>query len=223
MLPLKEQTNIIKHDEHIFIAGQTGSGKTVAARWYLRGMPGLKFILDTKGSFKFPEYPAKRQITFTRIKDLPDLVRSGKEVDCYIYRPDYEELDDYYYNLFFKFCYFLRNCTVFVDEVMSICPNPSTIPEYYKAILTRGRELGINVFSCSQRPSTIPVLIYSESTHWFIFNLAGGMDRKRLYSFTGEPEFLDSIPKYHYRYYNTTDPDSFTGDNYILNIPKKFL
>jgi hypothetical protein len=103
---------------------------------------------------------------------------------------------------FFKWCYLRGNTRVLIDEAMQVCPNPAVMPEYYKAILTRGRELNVSVWSCTQRPKTIPLSIISESTHFFIFMLNLEADRRRVNEVVTYPEIIDYIPeKYQFWYY----------------------
>jgi hypothetical protein len=175
----------------------TGSGKTFLMQNYLPGFNVHKFILDTKGEFNWKEVPQSEQILIQHLKDLPFAVKNYKNI---IYRPAREELTFEHYNAFFEFCYYLKNCIVAVDEVMSICPNASRIPEFYKGILTRGRELNVAVWSLTQRPATIPILIYDQATHWFVFKLNNIDDRTRLVKHSGYKEFLQPLDRYVFLY-----------------------
>lgn len=193
---------IIKADEHCFIAGSTGSGKTYFAKAYLRDTENQVFVLDTKGLFEWNV--DKKELII--IKSLSDIFEASNQYQKIIYRPKFEELTDELYNQFFKFCYQYKNCIVVVDEAMQVCPSPYKIPEYYKGILTRGRELNVSVWSLTQRPSMIPIVIYSEATHYFIFQLVYP-DKKKLSDFTGYDEFEENLKKYHFWYYNTRTND----------------
>ena len=193
---------VIKPDEHTFITGMTGSGKTVLAREYVAGITKPVFVLDTKGTF---EWGANVPETIV-IKTLSEIQNAAGNYDKITYRPIHEELEFSWYDAFFQFCYNMKNCTVLVDEAMQVCPNSVKIPPYYKGILTRGRELGVNVYSCTQRPASIPVVIFSESTHWFIFQLNNMADRKRIADFTGYERFMQTVPKYDFLYFNTASP-----------------
>ena len=187
----------IRNDQHVFIAGATGSGKTFLAKTYLAGNTKKVFVLDTKGTFEWEQIPEKLIITITRIAQIQNATQNFHFI---IYRPVHEELDQIYYDLFFKFCYDLRHCTVYVDEAMQVCPNSFKIPEYYKGILTRGRELDVNVWSCTQRPATLPVVIYSEAMHWFIFKLNALQDRKKIADYSGFTGFMRVLPQHEFMY-----------------------
>jgi DNA helicase HerA-like ATPase len=189
----------IKPSEHVFIAGSTGSGKTFLSKVYLAGSEKPVFVLDTKGTFTWEQIPESLQITVTHLSDLPAAVQKYRFI---IYRPVSEELEPEFYNEFFKFCYNLWNCTVCVDEAMQVCPNPFRQPQGYKDILQRGRERNVNVWSCTQRPANIPVAIYSEATHWFVFQLNALTDRKKLSEVNGYDEYLTRLPKQEFYYQN---------------------
>jgi hypothetical protein len=191
---------VIKPSEHVFIAGRTGSGKTYLARKYLARYPYV-VALDTKGTLVWPEVPEEELTLVTRLADL-----GGAKTPRIIYRPVWEEMELEFYNEFFRWCYIRGNTIVWVDEAMSVCPNPMKIPDYYKAILTRGRELKVAVWSLTQRPSGIPQVIMSESTHFFIFDLNMPQDREKLAEVTGAAELLEKpstrYGKYSFWYYH---------------------
>jgi len=204
---LTKQNNILAN-EHVFIAGRTGTGKTWLARKYLAGNFKNVVVLDTKGTFTWPEVPAEDQTLVERLTKI-DAVTTPK----IIYRPAWEELNMDYYNEFFRWAYRRRNTIVLVDEAMSICPNPQVIPEYLKAIMTRGRELGVAAWNASQRPSGLPQVLISEATHIFCFDLNLAADRDKIAKITGyddfyiKPSHRTGADRYSF-YYFRADVDS---------------
>jgi len=189
----------IKPTEHVFIAGRNGSGKTFLARKYLTGFENV-VCLDTKGTTVWPEIDKKELVMVDSLSKL-EKVKAPK----IIYRPRFEELEPEYYEAFFKWIYFRKNCIVWIDEVMSICPNPFRIPEYYKAILTRGRERDTAAWSLSQRPSGIPAVTMSEAIHFFVFDLNMPQDRNKMAEISGCTQFLDPPGKYNFWYYQVNE------------------
>ncbi len=175
----------IKPNESVFIAGRTGSGKTFLAKTYLANYPAV-IALDTKEDLSWPEVPKDDLNIITRLADLP--YAAGQPRCKVIYRPQLDEMKPEYWDEFFRYCYERKNCIAWIDEVMSICPTPYKIPEYYKGILTRGRSRNTACWSLSQRPSGIPIVIMSESKHFFIFDLNMAEDRERVAQVTGSPE-----------------------------------
>jgi len=186
----------IKTSEHVFVAGRTGSGKTFLARKYLSQYPHV-VVLDTKGMTNWPEVPEKELSLVTKLEHLGDV-----DTPKIIYRPGWDEMTDEYYNEFFRWVYRRKNTIVWVDEAMSVTPNPHKIPDYYKAILTRGRERNTAVWSLTQRPSGIAQIIMSEATHFFIFDLNLPQDREKIVDVTGATEIYQKPGKYKFWYYN---------------------
>jgi hypothetical protein len=192
----------IKTSEHVFIAGKTGTGKTFLARHYLAGFMNV-YALDTKGVLTWPEIPGtvwtgrEGEILKDGHKEIvivdhfKDFAKAAKEYPKVIYRPNFKEMNLDFYDQFFQYCYFRKDCICWIDEAMSVCPTSYKIPEYYKGILTRGRQLNVAAWSLTQRPSGLPQLIVSESLHFFIFNLNLEADREKLANITGSPVLLD--------------------------------
>lgn len=183
----------ISVSEHVFIGGMTGTGKSYLAEKYLSKYPRV-WMLDTKGDTSrklkdglnpWPEVDPKK---LTIIKSIVSLAEV--RTPYLIYEPNMNELEEYFYNEFFKAAYFLENVTVWVDEAMNVSPSPYSLPDYYKGILTRGRSRNVSVWSLSQRPKGIASIIISQCTHFFVFNLQLPQDRKTITEITGVPEFL---------------------------------
>lgn len=207
----------IKDDEHVLIAGRTGSGKTQLARVYLAGVKNV-VVLDTKGRFSWPEVPGTQWEK--GIRSSHRLVEGGKNLTLVtrldhlkkartpkiIYRPVHEEMHIDYYNEFYRWCYLRQNTTVYTDEVMSVCKNHQTYPEFLKAIMTRGRELRVVHWGSTQRPANIAVVAISEATHFFVFDLNMESDRKKLTEISGCLEFMERpqvrYGKYSFWYYH---------------------
>lgn len=164
--------NKIKLGEHVFICGMTGCGKTYLEMVYLSGFENV-IVLDTKGLFDWSEIIPNVPV-FTTLAELMEF-GEGKA----IYRPNIYECNTEFYDSFFKWIYYRRNTVVAIDEAMSVCDSANSLPFWLKALYTRGRELKISVFACTQRPKSIPLILLSESTHFFVFDLQMEVDRKR--------------------------------------------
>lgn len=188
-------------DEHVADFGRTGTGKTFCWRKYLTGETYV-VVHDTKGTTKWPEVP-KNDISI--VKKLEDL--SHADTPKIIYRPDFRELTMPYYERFYKWIYMRRNCRVVIDEAMNVCPSPFVFPEWLKGIYTRGRELGVTAWACSQRPMGIPQILISEATHLFIFDLNLPQDRKRIMEVTGIPTLFRRPGKRNFWYYRTGEDE----------------
>lgn len=197
--------NKIRDDEHIFIAGMTGCGKTKLAEVYTAGM-GTVIKLDTK-----QEYDSKRRENkepwegLTEGKDyevcfsLEEVFSS--EAEKIIYQIPWDEQDEEHYNELFEWCFTNGNMRVWVDELMSVCPNPHSIPKWLKAIYTAGRSRYCTVIACSQRPIGVPAVCIANSTHYFVFALPQNQDRKKMVDATGCIDFFEKPDKYVFWYY----------------------
>ncbi len=191
---------MVKTSEHVFIAGRTGSGKTYLAKNYLARYP-IVFVLDVKGTFRWTEAGDEVEYCFT----FSELVRVAGAKDFpgkMVYQPVFEELNEDAFNNFFQFCYLRGNCIAYVDEVMSVTPSPLKIPEYMRAILTRGRELGVGLWALTQRPTSIPLITMSEASHFFVFALNLEKDRQRLVEITACKELEEKPGRFEFWYYN---------------------
>lgn len=185
-------------DRALFV-GQTGSGKTTLARKLLelRASEGRHIaVLDPKGTLNWPEYQLHRRLS-TLVKATAPLL---------MYRPTWEEIESgEAAEGFFKWAYLREHTTVYVDEVYAVT-NGDTLPRYYLAGLTRGREKGVEMWSATQRPMRIPQVVMSEAEHTYAFHLKMPQDRAKVESMTGLEQSRMRLPKHHFWY----APD--TGD-----------
>lgn len=180
---------------HVFLSGMNGCGKTVLAQKLLESRRNnLILVYDPKDELEWKGYK--------RFSSLYKLINANPRHA--IYAPNVKELDDPdMHNAFFKFG-FLRqrknykkklnlSTTVYVDEVYSVTRNQE-LPLYYKADLTRGRKIRLEVWSATQRPKLIPQFLMSESKHQYIFYHQMWQDRQKLDQTFGIPmDLLDSI------------------------------
>lgn len=166
--------------DRVLFAGQTGSGKTTLARQLLR-FRRYVVVLDVKGTLNWDGYKVLRSQRQLEQLD-PDEHRR------IIYRPDYAELrDPDAIDPFFEWVYKRHNTTVYIDETAGITQGDS-YPYHYGACFMRGRELGVEVWSATQRPMRIPQIAMSEAEHIFCFRLRMPQDRARLESVAAVPE-----------------------------------
>jgi hypothetical protein len=183
----------------VFI-GTTGSGKTTLACQMLKLRPYV-LVFDVKGTLT----PHKGWTGYAVHRSLAKLV--ADESPRLMYRPDFEELNDpAVRDRFFEFAYKRQHTTVYVDEVYGVLDG-TLIPWHYGACLTRGREIGVEVWSATQRPSFIPNVILSESEHAYVFRLRMEGDREKVESVTGIPAEVVGALGDHRFYYAPQDGD----------------
>lgn len=193
--------------DRLVLVGQTGSGKTTLARYLLTGRK-WKVVLDYKGRMSWPEY--------TVVTTLKALVRS--KAQALLYRPSYaESVNIETCARLWEFLYKRGNTTIYNDETAATTKG-DTYPYYFGACLMRGRECGVELWSGTQRPSRIPMIVLSESEHVYAFNLRLPQDRERIESITGiDRDLLFSLPKQHF-FYSQQDADAVGPLK--LEIPK---
>jgi DNA helicase HerA-like ATPase len=175
----------------------TGSGKTTLARYLLQGRlrnsqtRKYKVVADYKGKIDWPEYE--------RHTSLKSLVKS--KTPSLLYRPTYgESQDTETIAAFWEWIYRRGGTTVYVDETTAIT-NGNTYPYHYGGCFVRGRELGIEVWSATQRPKDIPQIVLSESEHSYCFRLRLDQDRERVEQTTGiSRDAIASLEKQYFLY-----------------------
>lgn len=182
-----------RRTDRAFLVGQTGSGKTTLARALLSTRKYV-VVFDVKGTLNWSEYVVTR--------DFKTLFSYDPEkVPRIIYRPYYDELqDESVIDRLFSWVYRRRNTTIYVDETAGIT-RADTYPYHLGACLMRGREMGIETWLSTQRPTRIPMITMSEAEHFYIFRLQMVQDRVRIESMTGVPqEQIATLPKRRFYY-----------------------
>lgn len=170
--------------------GQTGSGKTFLAAQLCSTRPFV-VVYDPKGRIDWPGY-----VLHTRLESC---VREA--APRIIYRPTYEDVrDPVEVDKFFEWIYLRHNTTLYVDELYAIARG-DIYPLHYGACLTRGRELGVETWTATQRPAYIPGISLSEAEHLYVFKLKLGRDQQKIEEQTGiAPDAIRALPKWQFFY-----------------------
>jgi energy-coupling factor transporter ATP-binding protein EcfA2 len=188
------------------LCGQNGCGKTVLARFLLQVYPTLpSYVLDWKGEIRWTNY--KR---FTKLKQFVESEHQHK-----IYAPNINEIDDHdYWNAFFNYAYRRKNCQVYVDETSAVTWRDE-LPRYYRHLIARGRERGIRLLSSTQRPTGIPQIVLSESSHYYCFTLRMVQDRERVEKNSGiAREAIAALKRSEHRFFYANE-DGVTGPHHL--------
>lgn len=179
-----------------FIAGKTGTGKTFLAQHLLNSINRL-IVIDTKSNLR------ERFNLQPETKKNWKKFSSGDPIRLQVKTPlvSADKFEDYFDEIFKK-AYDAGNCIVYLDEVYGVTNGSKTLPTWLTALYTRGRELGVGVIACSQRPRHIPLFCMSESENFFVFRLLLKEDTDRLASFIPELQPIPSEDKHGFFYYN---------------------
>lgn len=170
--------------ERVAAIGMTGSGKTHLLRTllqlsHLHGMRPHVVILDGKGTVDPRAWPGFKLFkTLARLQDVDPAKNK-----LLIYRPAPAELRAGC-EPFFDWVYGRRHNLLIIDEVYSVS-NGNAIGDAALACLTRGRELGIEVWAGSQRPKRIPQEYLTEAENIYCFRLQAPQDRHKMEEMTG--------------------------------------
>jgi DNA helicase HerA-like ATPase len=186
----------VKPSERACFFGRTGSGKTtLATRLLLESAATVRWvILDSKQQIDLPGVPVNR--TF-KPKQPRQIIRV----------PDIEGAEVALWQLHILRIWTAKNRVIYVDELLDVIPTARRLgPGLGRAIRT-GRSRGVGVWAGSQRPSDIPSQVFTESEHFFNFQLSFARDREKIASFTDDSllPFLEGNRGHDLVYYNVLE------------------
>lgn len=187
---------VFGQSEHVFICGQTGTGKTYRAQKLLkaRAQASRVFAIDPKAEFWLPgaklvnDYHRKHRVQIFR----PDLADGAEK-----------ELDQYD-RIFRKIWQHGEPITIYVDELNSTLPGPTSALRSLDRIYRQGRSKRITVWASTQVPKQIPSIVFQQSTHHLIFWLNWESDAEKVESFTfkGVADQIAELKEYEMLYCN---------------------
>lgn len=187
----------LRSNERVLLCGKTGSGKTYLARYITRPLKRL-VVLDGKGTLSnwgLDEYNGQTA------RDL----RRGDDVRLRALPPIGTNILEYWDEVILS-CFQAGNVTIYIDELYAVCPPNKNASDALWSAYTRGRELGVGVWSATQRPVWVPLFALSEAEHFFLFRLQLMDDKNRMASFMGS-KVLSIIRDPHGFYYSRPDFD----------------
>lgn len=180
-----------------FIVGKTGSGKSRLAKVLVdaayTNQPVI--VIDAKGTWPIPEYG-----------ELWHGVKYDCEGDYIVYRPEMGADIEHEINEICKMIYENAQngfpCFVYIDELIPILGRDTVQgSRYLKFLYTQGRQLGVTMLAGTQRPSSVPQYLMTESEYLYCFKLRNIKDRERMADYFGD-EFGQPIDKYWFRFYS---------------------
>ena len=195
-MPLNLKQLRPKGDERLVIVGATGTGKTTLARQLLASFPRI-IVIDSKCT-----YGGKGgEPGFEMVSSPRGLKSLRSSVDFIQYRPDenHQTIDDY--NEVYKWCYRRQNLMVYTDEAFLV-HHGSYAPDWLRACVTCGRELGIGMMTGTQRPRGIDLRLLTEAEVFIAFDLRHRDDRKRMAEMMGD-ETMERPPQHAFWFWRT--------------------
>lgn len=181
----------ISSSDRVLATGKTGSGKTYLMR-HLAARTKRVIILDSKGrldDWNAEDYSRDAVQRFIRGDDIRLRYRADKDTDA----------SDLWEDAIHT-AWSAERCIVYIDELYAVIPPGTRVSPGLAALWTRGREYGIGVWCCTQRPAWVPLFALSESDHFFMFRLTLDEDRKRMAAFMGAEVLKPITDKYGFYY-----------------------
>jgi hypothetical protein len=176
-----------KPDQRALIVGATGTGKTTLARQLLIPFKPL-IVIDSKCT-----YGGKGGEEGYELVSTPGaLKRLRKSVEYIQYRPDERHQNPADYDEVYKWIYRRGEIFCYTDEAFLV-HHGSYAPDYLRACVTCGRELGIGMMHGTQRPRGIDLRLMTEAEIFISFDLRHKDDRKRMAEMGGD-EFMVRPP-----------------------------
>lgn len=180
------------HAQRILIVGRTQSGKTTLARTLIGGYSSL-VVIDPKRRVT-PEQLGGRAVV---IEADPGLFGQTwpQRARRVIYRPDPNSDRAADVGLVIRRVLRYGRTALVVDEAMELCTQGWIQPDY-KVAITQGAELLVPVYSLTQRPIGVHNILLTEAEHFFVFDLPGSSDRRKMAEFVGDG--ADARPEQRY-------------------------
>lgn len=188
----------LRSDERVLICGKTGSGKTFLARYVTRSLSRL-VVLDGKGTlsdWNLAPYDGDARRALMQNEPIRTRVIAPLGVD-----------NADFWDEVLRVCFVSGNVTIYIDELYAVAPPNTRASNVLWSCYTRGRELGVGVWSSTQRPVWIPLFALSEAEHFFMFRLQLNDDRARMSEFMGA-DVLIPIRDLHGFYYSRAIDDN---------------
>lgn len=163
------------------LLGGSGTGKTTLAKALLGAYRGFVLAIDPKGTLGGP----RGLEGYVIVRSPSGLRRIRRGYDRVIYRPGPVYSDLRSYDDVYRWAYERGKLLVYTDEIYSTMRGTRS-PDWQRACITSGRELGVAMISSTQRPKGIDPRLLSESESIACFKLRKQDDAKYVSEFMGD-------------------------------------
>lgn len=183
---------VIHSWQRVAFAGKTGSGKTYAARYLLKPIRRLLAIdpkMQLVGDPKWRLEPPTRE-AFAAL-------RKGDYARVVIWQPPAIDNDGFpIWDEIFSLAWELGDVVVYIDEMYSVAKN-GRLSYPLRRLYTQGRFPMIGVWAATQRPSFVPLEMFSEAEWSFTFSLRVEKDRRTVADNLGFDQMRQPIRDEH--------------------------
>ena len=186
------------------IAGQTGCGKTTLATWLLSQTANHWIIFNPKWSDSFKKALGE-ECNVLRTVEPKAISNSIEKFKFTVINIPPEFADPEQQDLLIKYVHeTYRDVGVLVDELYTVHKHGNAGPGLI-GLLTRGREFRQTFLGLTQRPAWVSRFVFSESGQYGIMRLTMPDDRKKVFEFIGDSQYLIKVAKYKVKWYSVED------------------
>lgn len=179
-----------KPDQRLILTGASGTGKTTLGRFLLRPFEHV-IVIDSKCT-----YGGKGGEPGYRLVSSPKALKGlGKSVKLIQYRPDVKHQNTHDYDAVYEWCYRRGGPLMIYTDESFLVHHGSYAPDWLRACVTCGRELGIGMIHGTQRPRGIDLRLMTEAENFITFELRHRDDRKRMAEMMGD-EVMQRPPQH---------------------------
>lgn len=172
-----ESEFVWKQGEHISLIGPTGTGKTTLA---LRLLPRRDYVAILATKRNDPALDALRKEGYKRIRQWPPPSLQNRV----LLWPHIRQMSDTQtQSVVFRHClanvFSVGSWTVYLDEVRYVSDNLGLKSEL-ELLWLQGRSLKVSLVAATQRPASVPLLVYDQATHLFFWRDNDEANLKRI-------------------------------------------
>ena len=163
-----------RHDERMLLVGKTRTGKTTLA---MQILPKYLNVLAIDPLHVLKKKLPPGYIIAGTPEGLPFAALRGKLI---LYQPRPEAMNWESYDRVYKWAFDRKNTMIYTDEGLRVMRSNGQAPPYMEACYTAGRQRGVGMITCTQRPAKVDLRVMSEAEHYVCFQLKLRADRERM-------------------------------------------